>query len=71
MSANLEAWATALHQEALQCITVALAGSDTLRFWTLMMAYFGANQTGDEEEDPWSFLDAAPAIPAPLPLTED
>ena len=35
-----------------------------------MTAYFGANQTGDEEEDPWSFLDAAPAIPAPLPLTD-
>ena len=35
-----------------------------------MTAYFRANQTGDEEEDPWSFLDAAPAIPAPLPLTD-
>ena len=35
-----------------------------------MTAYFGANQTGDDEEDSWSFLDAAPAIPAPLPLTD-
>ena len=34
------------------------------------MAYFGTNQTGDEEDDPWSFLDAAPTIPAPLPLTD-
>ena len=35
-----------------------------------MTVYFGANQTSDEEEDPWSFLDVVPAIPAPLPLTE-
>ena len=35
-----------------------------------MTAYFGVNQTGDEEEDPWSFLDAVLAIPAPLPLTD-
>ena len=51
-------------------MTVTLAGSDTQKFWTLMTAYFGANQTGNEEEDPWSFLDAVPAIPAPLSLTE-
>ena len=34
------------------------------------MAYFGANHQGDSEDDPWDFLDAAPAIPPPLPLTE-
>ena len=70
MSANLKARATALCQEALQCITIALVGSDTRKFWTLMTAYFGANQTGDEEDDPWSFLDVTPTIPAPLPLTD-
>ena len=34
-----------------------------------MTAYFGANHTG-EEDDPWDFIDAAPEIPHPLPLTD-
>ena len=70
VSANLEAKANALRREALQCITVALAGSDTKKFWSLMTAYFGTAQKDDGEDDPWDFLDAAPAIPEPLPLTE-
>ena len=70
VSANLEAKANALRREALQCITVALAGSDTKKFWSLMTAYFGTAQKEDGEDDPWDFLDAAPAIPEPLPLTE-
>ena len=35
-----------------------------------MTAYFGTAQKEDGEDDPWDFLDAAPAIPEPLPLTE-
>ena len=31
--------------------------------------FFGGNHTGDND-DPWDFLDAAPEIPPPLPLTE-
>ena len=57
-------------REALQCITVALAGLDTKKFWELMTAYFGTAQKQDGDNDPWDFLDAAPAIPEPLPLTE-
>ena len=34
-----------------------------------MTAYFGANYTR-EEDDPWDFVDAAPKIPCPLPLTD-
>ena len=34
-----------------------------------MTAYFRANHTG-EEDDPWDFVDAAPEIPCPLPLTD-
>ena len=34
-----------------------------------MTAYFGANHTG-EEDDPWDFVNAAPEIPHPLPLTD-
>ena len=51
-------------------MTVALAGSDTKNFWNLMTAYFGTSQKMEGEDDPWHFLDAAPAIPDPLPLTE-
>ena len=69
VSADLESRANSLWKEALQCITVALAGSDTRQFWELMMAYFGANHTGTDD-DPWDFLDAAPKIPDPLPLTD-
>ena len=70
VSANLEAKANVMRREALQCITVALAGSDTKKFWELMTAYFGTAQKQDDDNDPWDFLDAAPAIPEPLPLTE-
>ena len=70
VSANLEAKANAMCREALQCITVALAGSDTKKFWELMTAYFSTAQKPDGDNDPWDFLDAAPAIPEPLPLTE-
>ena len=72
VSANLEAKANAMRREALQCITVALAGSDTKKFWELMTAYFGTAQKKQDgkDDDPWDFLDAAPAIPEPLPLVE-
>ena len=70
VSADLEAKANLLRKEALQSLTIALAGSDTKGFWDLFAAYFGANHSGNEEDDPWDFLDAAPAIPPPLPLTE-
>ena len=70
VSADLEAKANLLRKEALQSLTIALAGSDTKGFWDLLAAYFGANHSGNEEDDPWDFLDAAPAIPPPLPLTE-
>ena len=69
VSADLESRANSLRKEALQCITVALAGSNTHQFWSLMMAYFGANHTGTDD-DPWDFLDAAPKIPDPLPVTD-
>ena len=70
VSADLENRANSLRKEALQCITIALAGSDTRQFWALMTAYFGANHSGTEADDPWDFLDAAPKIPDPLPLTD-
>ena len=70
VSSALESKAIALHQEALQCLTVALAGTDTKAFWELMTAYFGTTSKTSDEDDSWGFLDAAPAIADPLPLTE-
>ena len=70
MSAELETRANLLRKEALQSLTIALAGSDTKHLWDLLTAYFGANHLPGEEEDPWDFLDAAPEIPPPLPLTD-
>ena len=69
VSADLESRSCSLRKEALQCLTITLAGSDTRKFWELMTAFFGTNQKGDEE-DPWDFIDPAPAIPPPLPLTD-
>ena len=69
VSAELESRANLLRREALQSLTIALAGSDTKRLWDLLTAFFGADHTGDEE-DPWDFLDGAPEIPPPLPLTD-
>ena len=69
VSAELETRANLLRREALQSLTIALAGSDTKRLWDLLTAFFGADHTGDEE-DPWDFLDGAPEIPPPLPLTD-
>ena len=69
VSADLESRANSLRKEALQCVTIALAGSDTRKLWELLVAYFGANHTGTED-DPWDFLDAAPKIPDPLPLMD-
>ena len=65
----METRANLLRKEALQSLTIALAGSNTKGLWDLLTAYFGANHTGDEE-DPWDFLDAAPEIPPPLPVTD-
>ena len=70
VSTDLEAKANLLRQEALQCLTVTLTGSNRKKFWELMMAYFRANHKGTDEDDPWDFLDAAPAILPPLPLTK-
>ena len=69
MSVELEGRANALRKEALQCLTMALCGSDTKKFWELLTMYFRANHTRDED-DPWDFIDPAPEIPRPLPLTE-
>ena len=64
LAAELEHKASALKAEALQHLFVALAGSDCRELWTLLVQFFGKG-TGF---DPFDFLDAAPAIKAPLDL---
>lgn len=64
LAAELEHKASALKAEALQHLFIALAGSDCRELWTLLVQFFGKG-TGF---DPFDFLDAAPAIKAPLDL---
>ena len=58
----------ALKKEALQHITIALAGTDTCGLFQLLAMFFG---TGEDDEDPFNFLDGAPLIKQPLPLTSE
>ena len=62
----MEGKAAALRKEALQHLTIALAGTDTKEFFTLLVTFFGRGT----EVDPFSFLDAAPIIKRPLDLTD-
>ena len=52
VSADLEAKVIALCRESLQCLTVALASSDTKSFWDLMTSYFGSTAKDLEEDGP-------------------
>ena len=65
---ELEGKVVALKKEALQHITIALAGSDTSGLFQLLTMFFG---TGEADEDPFNFLDGAPLIKQPLPLTSE
>ena len=66
LSAELEGWAAALRSEALQHMTIVLAGVDCKDLWRVLMTFFGSNW----EEDPFQFLDGAPLIKRPLDLTD-
>ena len=66
LAAELEGKAAALHKEALQHLTVALAGTDTKELFTLLVTFLGKGT----DVDPFSFIDAAPVIKRPLDLTD-
>ena len=66
LAAELEGKAAALRKEALQHLTVALAGTDTKELFTLLVTFFGKGT----DVDPFSFIDAAPIIKRPLDLTD-
>ena len=63
---ELEGKAAALRQEALQHMFIALAGTDCREMWTLLVTFFGKGM----DQDPFEFLDAAPAIKKPLDLVD-
>ena len=66
LAAELKGKAAALRKEALQHLTVALAGNDTKELFTLLVTFFGKGT----DVDPFSFIDAAPVIKQPLDLTD-
>ena len=66
MAAELEGKAAALRKEALQHLTVALAGTDTKELFKLLVTFFGKGT----DVDPFSFIDGAPLIKRPLDLTD-
>ena len=68
LAAELESRAAALRLEALQHMTVAMAGVDCRELFLLMTAFFG--QGTDFANDPFNFLDGAPSIRPPLDLTD-
>ena len=55
-----------MRQEALQHMFIALAGTDCREMWTLLVTFFGKGT----DQDPFEFLDAAPAIKKPLDLID-
>ena len=65
LAAELEGKAAALRKEALQHLTIALAGTDTRELFTLLVTFFGKGT----DVDPFSFIDAALIIKRPLDLT--
>ena len=66
LAAELEGKAAALRKEALQHLTVALAGTDTKELFKLLVTFFGKGT----DVDPFSFIDGAPIIKRPLDLTD-
>ena len=66
LAGELEGKMAALRKEALQHLTIALAGTDTKELFTLLVTFFGKGT----DIDPFSFIDAAPIIKRPLDLTD-
>ena len=65
LSAEVESRAASLRVEALQCLTVALAGTDTKNFWNVMTTFYGAESDRDEV---WNFIDPASRVARPLDI---
>ena len=68
LASELETRAARLCFEALQHLTVAVAGVDCRELFTLLTTFFG--QGTAFAEDPFAFLDGAPKVQDPLDLTD-
>ena len=68
LAAELESCAAGLRLEALQHLTIALAGVDCHELFTLLVAFFG--QGSKFQEDPFNYLDSTPKIQPPLDITD-
>ena len=68
LASELESCAVALRLEALQHMTISMAGVDCKDLFALMTAFFG--QGTDFAVDPFNYLDGAPSIRPPLALTD-
>ena len=64
----MESRAAGLRLEALQHLTIALAGVDCREFFTLLITFFGRGS--EFQEDPFNYLDGAPKIRPPLDITD-
>ena len=58
LAAELESHAAGLHLEALQHLTIALAGVDCRELFTLLVTFFGRGS--EFQEDPFNYLDGTP-----------
>ena len=65
LSAELEGRAASLRREGLQCLTIALAGTDTKGLWEMLVSFFGTEQ---DKENVWDFIDPVSRVACPLDL---
>ena len=68
LASELESRAAALCLEALQHMTISMAGVDCRELFTLIISFFGRGT--DFAADPFGYLDGAPSIQPPLDLTD-
>ena len=64
----MESHAAGLRLEALQHLTIALAGVDCRELFTLLVTFFGRGSKF--QEDPFNYLDGVPKIRPPLDITD-
>ena len=65
LSAELESRAASLRREGLQCLTLALAGTNSKGLWDMLMSFFG---TEADKDDVWSYIDPKSKVARPLDL---
>ena len=67
LSCEVEGRAATLRQEALQCLTIALAGSSAVGLRNLVKTFFGSSE---DDRHVWDFVDPKSKIAKPLELDD-